>query len=297
MLACLAHAAVCFAITTSRLACLLAPGHLPLRALRPAPPRVYDRASARPPAPLATHAPVCDAYSCSLGHALPPTGDNVLTAHSIASQCGIFTAGGIIMEGPVFRKLSIEEQREIVPCLQVLARSSPEDKRILVDTLKALGEIVGVTGDGTNDGPALKHTNVGFSMGIAGTEIAKEASDIILMDNNFALIVSAIMWGCCVNDPMRKFLQFQVSVNITAVLITFISAVSSDEEESVLTVIQLLWINIIMDTSLLLHSLQTPHYLNCLTTRWIARCFRAFLRKNRGPNNTRGKVMVKLPPN
>lgn len=176
------------------------------------------------------------------------TGDNVLTARSIASQCGIFTAGGIIMEGPVFRRLSPEERREIVPRLQVLARSSPEDKRILVDTLKGLGEIVGVTGDGTNDGPALKHANVGFSMGIAGTEIAKEASDIILMDDNFASIVSAIMWGRCVNDSVRKFLQFQVSVNITAVLITFISAVSSDQEESVLTAVQLLWINIIMDT-------------------------------------------------
>ncbi|QRV74869.1 calcium-transporting ATPase [Ceratobasidium sp. AG-Ba] len=176
------------------------------------------------------------------------TGDNVLTARSIASQCGIFTAGGIIMEGPVFRRLSPEEQREIVPRLQVLARSSPEDKRILVDTLKGLGEIVGVTGDGTNDGPALKHANVGFSMGIAGTEIAKEASDIILMDDNFASIVSAIMWGRCVNDSVRKFLQFQVSVNITAVLITFISAVASDQEESVLTAVQLLWINIIMDT-------------------------------------------------
>ncbi|KAJ1307270.1 hypothetical protein OPQ81_001382 [Rhizoctonia solani] len=176
------------------------------------------------------------------------TGDNVLTARSIASQCGIFTAGGIIMEGPVFRRLSPEERREIVPRLQVLARSSPEDKRILVDTLKGLGEIVGVTGDGTNDGPALKHANVGFSMGIAGTEIAKEASDIILMDDNFSSIVSAIMWGRCVNDSVRKFLQFQISVNITAVLITFISAVSSDEEESVLTAVQLLWINIIMDT-------------------------------------------------
>ncbi|CUA75881.1 hypothetical protein RSOLAG22IIIB_01882 [Rhizoctonia solani] len=176
------------------------------------------------------------------------TGDNVLTARSIASQCGIFTAGGIIMEGPVFRRLSPTEQREIVPRLQVLARSSPEDKRILVDTLKGLGEIVGVTGDGTNDGPALKHANVGFSMGIAGTEIAKEASDIILMDDNFASIVSAIMWGRCVNDSVRKFLQFQISVNITAVIITFISAVSSDEEESVLTAVQLLWINIIMDT-------------------------------------------------
>ncbi|KAJ7034959.1 calcium-transporting ATPase [Mycena alexandri] len=128
------------------------------------------------------------------------TGDNVLTARSIALQCGIFSTGGVIMEGPVFRDLSPAEKMEIVPRLQVLARSSPEDKRILVETLKQIGEIVGVTGDGTNDGPALKTANVGFSMGIAGTEVAKEASDIILMDDNFASIVKAIMWGRCVND-------------------------------------------------------------------------------------------------
>ncbi|KAG6837246.1 hypothetical protein H0H93_012641 [Arthromyces matolae] len=176
------------------------------------------------------------------------TGDNVLTARSIALQCGLFTAGGIIMEGPNFRKLSRAERFEIVPRLQVLARSSPEDKEVLVKTLKDLGEIVGVTGDGTNDGPALKEAHVGFSMGIAGTEVAKEASDIILMDDNFASIVKAIMWGRCVNDSVRKFLQFQISTNITAVVITFVSAVASEQESSVLSAVQLLWINIIMDT-------------------------------------------------
>ncbi|SCV70468.1 BQ2448_1862 [Microbotryum intermedium] len=176
------------------------------------------------------------------------TGDNVLTARSIASQCGIFSKGGIIMEGPVFRKLTVQQRHEIVPRLQVLARSSPEDKKILVDHLKSMGEVVGVTGDGTNDGPALKSANVGFSMGIAGTEVAKEASDIILMDDNFASIVSAIMWGRCVNDSVKKFLQFQLSVNVTAVIITYITAVSSNEEESVLTAVQLLWVNLIMDT-------------------------------------------------
>ncbi|KAG6918647.1 hypothetical protein DXG01_012766 [Tephrocybe rancida] len=176
------------------------------------------------------------------------TGDNVLTARSIATQCGIFTPGGIIMEGPVFRKLNKAERVEIVPRLQVLARSSPEDKEVLVNTLKSIGEIVGVTGDGTNDGPALKEAHVGFSMGIAGTEVAKEASDIILMDDNFASIVKAIMWGRCVNDAVRKFLQFQISTNVTAVVITFVSAVASTEEASVLSAVQLLWINIIMDT-------------------------------------------------
>ncbi|KAG2157932.1 Ca-transporting ATPase [Suillus bovinus] len=176
------------------------------------------------------------------------TGDNVLTARSIATQCGIYTAGGVIMEGPVFRQLDESQMLEIVPRLQVLARSSPEDKKTLVEKLRALGEIVAVTGDGTNDGPALKTANVGFSMGIAGTEVAKEASDIILMDDNFSSIVKAIVWGRCVNDAVRKFLQFQISTNVTAVVITSVTAIASSAETSALSAVQLLWINIIMDT-------------------------------------------------
>ncbi|KAI8989363.1 PMCA-type calcium-translocating P-type ATPase [Pilobolus umbonatus] len=176
------------------------------------------------------------------------TGDNLVTAKSIAKQCGIYTPGGIVMEGPVFRSLPTSEMDAILPRLQVLARSSPEDKQILVGRLKELGEIVAVTGDGTNDGPALKLADVGFSMGIAGTEVAKEASSIILMDDNFASIVKAIMWGRCVNDAVKKFLQFQITVNITAVFLTFLSSVVSSEQKSVLTAVQLLWVNLIMDT-------------------------------------------------
>lgn len=113
------------------------------------------------------------------------TGDNIQTATAIASECGIFRPdeGGIAMEGPDFRRLPIEELKHKVKNLQVLARSSPEDKRILVRTLKELGETVAVTGDGTNDAPALKMADIGFSMGIAGTEVAKEASSIILLDD------------------------------------------------------------------------------------------------------------------
>ncbi|KAH9820589.1 hypothetical protein DFH28DRAFT_1079434 [Melampsora americana] len=178
------------------------------------------------------------------------TGDNLflLFFRSIATQCGIYTPGGIIMEGPVFRQLSPKERLSISTRLQVLARSSPEDKKILIETLRSLGEVCAVTGDGTNDGPALKASHVGFSMGITGTEVAKEASDIILMDDNFASIVDAIMWGRCVNDSVKKFLQFQLSVNITAVIITFITSVASDSENSILTAVQLLWVNLIMDT-------------------------------------------------
>jgi Ca2+-transporting ATPase len=173
------------------------------------------------------------------------TGDNMTTAKAIATECGIYT-GGLVMEGPVFRKLNDEQMNDVLPRLQVLARSSPEDKRILVQGLRGLGEIVAVTGDGTNDGPALKAADIGFSMGISGTEVAKEASAIILMDDNFTSILTALMWGRAVNDAVRKFLQFQITVNITAVIITFVSAVSNEGMKSVLTAVQLLWINLIM---------------------------------------------------
>ncbi|KAK3843651.1 MAG: PMCA-type calcium-translocating P-type ATPase [Linnemannia gamsii] len=176
------------------------------------------------------------------------TGDNILTAKSIATQCGIYTQGGIIMEGPKFRALSDEEMDAVIPRLQVLARSSPEDKKILVGRLKAQGEIVAVTGDGTNDGPALKLSDVGFSMGIAGTEVAKEASAIILMDDNFSSIVKAILWGRAVNDAVKKFLQFQLTVNVTAVILTFVTAVVSKDQKAVMSAVQLLWVNLIMDT-------------------------------------------------
>jgi Ca2+-transporting ATPase len=176
------------------------------------------------------------------------TGDNILTAKSIATQCGIYTQGGIIMEGPKFRALSEEEMDAVIPRLQVLARSSPEDKKILVGRLKAQGEIVAVTGDGTNDGPALKMSDVGFSMGIAGTEVAKEASAIILMDDNFSSIVKAILWGRAVNDAVKKFLQFQLTVNVTAVILTLVTAVASDDQKPVMSAVQLLWVNLIMDT-------------------------------------------------
>lgn len=134
------------------------------------------------------------------------TGDNAVTAQAIATECGIYT-DGLIMEGPAFRVLSDEEMNEKIPRLQVLARSSPEDKRILVAKLKALGETVAVTGDGTNDAPALKTADVGFSMGVCGTEVAKEASEIVLMDDNFTSILTALKWGRAVNDAVQKFLQ------------------------------------------------------------------------------------------
>ncbi|KAL2914129.1 plasma membrane calcium [Polyrhizophydium stewartii] len=181
------------------------------------------------------------------------TGDNIATARAIARSCGILTADGVAMEGPVFRALPQDELDAVLPRLQVLARSSPLDKQILVNSLKRLGHTVAVTGDGTNDAPALAAADVGFSMGIAGTEVSKEASDIVLMDDNFASLVKAVVWGRCVYDSIRKFLQFQLTVNVSAVVLTvitsFYTTVSGPKTiVSVLSAVQLLWINLIMDT-------------------------------------------------
>ncbi|KAI8923659.1 hypothetical protein BC831DRAFT_403490 [Entophlyctis helioformis] len=181
------------------------------------------------------------------------TGDNLATAKAIARGCGILSADGIAMEGPKFRTLTQDQMDEILPRLQVLARSSPLDKQILVNNLKRLGQTVAVTGDGTNDAPALTAADVGFAMGIAGTEVAKEASDIVLMDDNFASLVKAVVWGRCVYDSIRKFLQFQLTVNVSAVLIAittaFYTTVAGPKTMvSALSAVQLLWINLIMDT-------------------------------------------------
>ncbi|GLB04282.1 calcium-transporting ATPase 10, plasma membrane-type [Aspergillus tubingensis] len=176
------------------------------------------------------------------------TGDNLNTALAIAESCGIKTAEGVAIEAPELRKLNETELDFIIPRLQVLARSSPSDKQLLVNRLKHLGEIVAVTGDGTNDGPALKSADVGFSMGLSGTEVAREASSIILLDDNFRSIVTAIAWGRCVNDAVAKFLQFQLTVNITAVCLTVVTAIYNSSNESVFKAVQLLWLNLIMDT-------------------------------------------------
>lgn len=152
-------------------------------------------------------------------------------------------------EGKKVKKDSIKNQKafqEIAPRLAVLARSRPEDKYALVTGLKEMGNVVAVTGDGTNDAPALAKADVGFAMNIAGTEVAKQAADILLMDDNFASIVVAAKWGRNIYDSIRKFIMFQVTVNIVAVLMTFVSSVGL--EESAFSTVQILWINLIMDT-------------------------------------------------
>ena len=139
-----------------------------------------------------------------------------------------------------------EKFKEIADGLAVMARSKPEHKYLLVDGLKKIGNIVGVTGDGANDAPALKRADIGLAMGITGTQVAKNASDIIVLDDRFDSIVRAIVWGRNVYLSIRKFLQFQLTVNVVAVGLSFISAALI--QQSVLTAVQMLWVNLIMDS-------------------------------------------------
>jgi Ca2+-transporting ATPase len=175
------------------------------------------------------------------------TGDNLYTAKAIAAECGILTEGGLVVEGREFRtwdeaKLNSSDLDNLV----VMARSSPLDKLKLVKALKNRGNVVAVTGDGTNDAPALKESDIGLSMGIAGTEVAKESSDIIILDDNFTSVVKVVRWGRSVYANIQKFIQFQLTVNVVALAINFVAAVSSGEVP--LTAVQLLWVNLIMDT-------------------------------------------------
>uniref|UniRef100_A0A4W3IN29 Calcium-transporting ATPase n=1 Tax=Callorhinchus milii TaxID=7868 RepID=A0A4W3IN29_CALMI len=189
------------------------------------------------------------------------TGDNINTARAIAAKCGILLPGEdfLCLEGKEFNRLirnakgEIEQERldKVWPKLRVLARSSPTDKHTLVkgiidSTVTERRQVVAVTGDGTNDGPALKKADVGFAMGIAGTDVAKEASDIILTDDNFSSIVKAVMWGRNVYDSISKFLQFQLTVNVSAVIVAFTGACIT--QDSPLKAVQMLWVNLIMDT-------------------------------------------------
>lgn len=127
-----------------------------------------------------------------------------------------------------------------------MARCRPNDKYVLVTGLKQLGRTVAVTGDGTNDAPALAKSDVGFAMGITGTEVAKNASDIVLMDDNFCSVITAIKYGRNVFDSVRKFLQFQITVNIVAMFIVFSGSVIFSDPP--LNSVQMLWVNLIMDT-------------------------------------------------
>ncbi|XP_058106722.1 calcium-transporting ATPase 12, plasma membrane-type-like [Magnolia sinica] len=179
------------------------------------------------------------------------TGDNVSTARAIAIECGILSPDQELNEeavilGEEFRNYSMEERTRKIDKICVMARSSPLDKLLMVKCLKQKGHVVAVTGDGANDAPALKEADIGLSMGIQGTDVAKESSDIVIIDDNFATVTTVLKWGRCVYKNIQKFIQFQLTVNVAALVINIIAAVSSGKVP--LTTVQLLWVNLIMDT-------------------------------------------------
>jgi len=173
------------------------------------------------------------------------TGDNPETARAIARESGILQ-GGTVITGTEFRTLSKDEQVSAARTLDVMARAEPMDKLLLVEALQKTGAVVSVTGDGTNDAPALKHADVGLAMGIAGTEVAREASDIIILDDSFASITSAVWWGRSLYENIQRFVLFQLTINFCACILVFIAPLLGFPEP--FSIIQILWINIIMDT-------------------------------------------------
>ncbi|MSR54533.1 MAG: calcium-translocating P-type ATPase, PMCA-type [Gemmataceae bacterium] len=175
------------------------------------------------------------------------TGDNIETARAIGSEIGLLASpDAIAMSSEEFSKLSDVEIQERLPCLKILARARPLDKFRMVRLLQEQGHVVAVTGDGTNDAPALKKADVGLAMGIAGTEVAKEASKIVLLDDSFATIVKAVQWGRSLYENIQRFIQFQLTINVSALAIAFLGPFLGVKPP--FTVLQLLWINVIMDT-------------------------------------------------
>jgi len=201
------------------------------------------------------------------------TGDNVETAVTVAKKCGILPqtferrpGGFAVMEGEEFEK-RIGELKEVnTPSggkvtkvadlyqftnianeLKVLARATPKQKYILVTGLREMeNKIVAVTGEGSSDTLALRKAHVGFAMNVAGTQLAKDAADIVLLDDNFASIVTALKWGRNIYDAIRKFIQFQLTVNVVTLTVCLIGAVATNRTP--LTAVQMLWVNLIMDT-------------------------------------------------
>lgn len=173
------------------------------------------------------------------------TGDNIVTASAIADELRLLDNGGIAVEAKEVEEMSDDELSSKLDKISVIARSTPTVKMRVVKLLKAKGEVVAVTGDGINDAPALKNADVGIAMGISGTEVSKEASDIVLVDDSFTTIVKAVEWGRNIYENFKRFISFQLTVNIASVICVFVSVLLG--LDAPFTALQLLWINIIMD--------------------------------------------------
>ncbi|MEG2939426.1 MAG: HAD-IC family P-type ATPase, partial [Oscillospiraceae bacterium] len=173
------------------------------------------------------------------------TGDNIVTASAIARDLGVLDEAHIAVEAREVEEISDEELAKILPKIRVIARSTPSVKMRVVNMLRSQGNVVAVTGDGINDAPALKNADVGVAMGITGTEVSKEASDIILLDDSFTTIVRAVEWGRGIFENFLRFIQFQLTVNVSSVVVVLACILTG--AASPFTALELLWINLIMD--------------------------------------------------
>ena len=175
------------------------------------------------------------------------TGDNVETARAIGRDVGLLDSpAALVMTSDEFNALSDDELKARLPHLRILARAKPLDKYRMVKLLQEQNHVVAMTGDGTNDAPSLKKADVGLAMGLTGTEVAKEASKIVLLDDSFSTIVRAVHWGRSLYENIQRFVQFQLTINVSALTIAFLGPFFGLKPP--FTVLQLLWINVIMDT-------------------------------------------------
>lgn len=174
------------------------------------------------------------------------TGDHIKTAEAIAKECGILTPSTKCVCGSDIRKLSPSDLDIELNTISVVARSSPMDKHLIVNAFKRRNDVVAVTGDGTNDVPAMVAADVGFAMGKSGTELAKEASDIVVLDDDFKSIVRSVVWGRSIYNNIRRFLQFQLTANVTTLVISFMASIIL--HDTPFKAVQLLWVNLIMDS-------------------------------------------------
>ncbi|EGT3617269.1 calcium-translocating P-type ATPase, PMCA-type [Clostridium perfringens] len=173
------------------------------------------------------------------------TGDNLITARAISKELDLLNNNHIAVEAKEIEKLSDDKLEKLLPKIRVIARSTPSIKMRVVKTLKGLGNIVAVTGDGINDAPAIKSADVGIAMGISGTEVSKEASDIVLLNDSFSTIIKAVQWGRGIYENFQRFIQFQLTVNLSSVVVVLFTILLGFKAP--FTALQLLWINLIMD--------------------------------------------------
>ncbi|MCQ2914553.1 MAG: calcium-translocating P-type ATPase, PMCA-type [Alphaproteobacteria bacterium] len=209
------------------------------------------------------------------------TGDNIITAKAIATELNMLDENHIALEANDINQMDDNELAKTLPKIRVIARSTPVVKMRVVKMLKKLGSVVAVTGDGINDAPALKNADIGLAMGISGTEVSKEASDVVLLDDSFSTIVKAIKWGRGIYENFQRFILFQLTVNLSSVVVVLASVIIGFP--SPFTALQLLWVNLIMDgppaltlslepiRASLMNNKPTPRNANIVTRNMLKR--------------------------